>query len=120
MKKLIAFDLDGTIAPSKSPIPDRMASDLNQLLEKFEVCIISGGKFEQFYIQLLSSNILNPDRFNKLHIMPTCGTSYFRFNLKNKNWQNVYSEEIDPKDRQRISEALLKALDYYGYRGKSS
>jgi hypothetical protein len=48
--------------------------------------------------------------------MPTCGTSYFRFNLKNKNWQNVYSEEIDPKDRQRISEALLKALDYYGYK----
>ena len=116
IKKLIAFDLDGTIAPSKSPVPDRMASDLNQLLEKFEVCIISGGKFEQFYVQLLSCNILNPDHFNKLHIMPTCGTSYFRYNPKTKNWNNVYSEEIDPKDRQRISEALLKALEYYGYK----
>ncbi len=44
MKKLLAFDLDGTLADSKSPIADEMAEVLNELLTKFQVCVISGGK----------------------------------------------------------------------------
>jgi phosphomannomutase len=46
MKKLIAFDLDGTLAPSKSPLPDRMESLLVRLLDSFKVCVISGGKYQ--------------------------------------------------------------------------
>jgi phosphomannomutase len=48
MKKVIAFDLDGTLAPSKSPLPDRIGLLLTELLDTFQVCVISGGKFEQF------------------------------------------------------------------------
>lgn len=52
-KKVIAFDLDDTLAITKSPINDRMAELLTQLLERYEVCVISGGKYEQFKMQII-------------------------------------------------------------------
>ena len=47
-KKLIAFDLDDTLAVTKSPITPRMSGLLKELLEHYDVCVISGGKFEIF------------------------------------------------------------------------
>ena len=47
-RKIIAFDLDGTLAESKSALADEMAEILNELLTHYQVCVISGGKFEQF------------------------------------------------------------------------
>jgi hypothetical protein len=55
MKKLIAFDLDGTLASSKSPLHDDMVLQLSELLSHKQVCVISGGKFEQFEKQILNS-----------------------------------------------------------------
>ena len=46
MKKVIAFDLDDTLAISKGMITDEMGAALVDLLEKYDVCIISGGKYE--------------------------------------------------------------------------
>ena len=61
MKKVIAFDLDGTLAPSKSPLPDKIGELLTVLLERFQICVISGGKFEQFEKQLLNNlHVSNP------------------------------------------------------------
>ena len=44
MKKVIAFDLDDTLAVTKSPMDDRMTTVFTRLLDHFDVCIISGGK----------------------------------------------------------------------------
>ena len=60
MKKLLAFDLDGTIAPSKSPAPDQITELMGQLLARFHICVISGGKFEQFKNQLLANLRCDP------------------------------------------------------------
>ena len=73
-KKLIAFDLDGTLAPSKSPLPDRIAELLDQLLDKYQVCVISGGKFGQFEKQLLSNLKADPIKLEGLHSQTTSGT----------------------------------------------
>lgn len=54
MYSLLAFDLDDTLAPSKSPLPERMAVALRDLLDLHDVCVISGGNFDQFRTQLLS------------------------------------------------------------------
>lgn len=40
-KKIICFDLDGTLAPSKQRIDDEMAELINQLLEKYHVSVIT-------------------------------------------------------------------------------
>lgn len=54
MKKLIVFDLDGTLAESKSPLDAEMAELLASLLEIVKVAIISGGAWPQFEKQLLA------------------------------------------------------------------
>ena len=48
MKKVLAFDMDDTIAITKSPISDRMATAFTNILDNFDVCIISGGNYELF------------------------------------------------------------------------
>ena len=47
------FDLDGTLAASKSEISPAMVHMLRALLAEIDVCIISGGRFEQFEKQVL-------------------------------------------------------------------
>lgn len=111
MKKVIAFDLDGTLAPSKSALPDRMGEVLGRLLDLFEVCVISGGKFGQFESQLLQGLHASPKELTKLHLMPTCGTQYYTYDLAAGTWQRVYAELIEDRDKQRIAEALSKGFE---------
>ena len=47
-KKLIAFDLDGTLAESKQAVDAEMAGLLARLTGVAEVCVISGGDWPQF------------------------------------------------------------------------
>lgn len=48
LKNLIIFDLDGTIALSKSALDSEMVSSLAELLAKKSVAVISGGGFPEF------------------------------------------------------------------------
>lgn len=116
MKKVIAFDLDGTLAESKSALTDRMAELLNQLLEKFHVCVISGGKFGQFEKQLLTNLHADPAKFEKLHLMPTCGTRYYAYDTSERNWRLVYAEDFTEDEKKKITSALHKGINDLGYR----
>jgi phosphomannomutase len=116
MKKLIAFDLDGTLAESKSPADSRMTELLGELLDKFHVCVISGGKFEQFQKQLLSSMQADAKRFEKFHLMPTCGTRYFKYDPENGDWRKIYAEDFTDAQKKKIIDALNKGFDDLGYR----
>ena len=109
MKKLIAFDLDGTLTESKSPMEDRMAELLDKLLQKMHVCVISGGKFLQFEKQLLVSLRSEPQQLERLHLMPTCGTRYFKF--KGNKWHQIYAEDFKPAEKKKIIDALNKGFD---------
>jgi HAD superfamily hydrolase (TIGR01484 family) len=116
MKKLIAFDLDGTLAPSKTALPLEMADVFARLLDKFEVCVISGGKFGQFELQLLNGLKADERLLQKLHLMPTCGTQYYRYDAAIRTWQRQYAELLSDSDKQRIADALNKGFDDLGYR----
>ncbi len=115
-KKVIVFDLDGTLAPSKSTLPDAMGAELSELLRHKQVCVISGGKFGQFEKQLLSNLKVSPEHLKNLHIMPTCGTRYYKYNLENKEWELVYAEDFKESEKQKIIDALNKGFDDLGYR----
>jgi phosphomannomutase len=108
-KKVIAFDLDGTLAESKSPADDKMVKLLDRLLDKFQVCVISGGKFEQFHKQLLSKLDVSPQKLKSLHLMPTCGTRYFHF--EDGEWKMVYAEDFTDVEKQKITDALNQGFD---------
>lgn len=111
-KKVIVFDLDDTLAITKSPISDRMAELLTQLLEKYEVCIISGGKFAQFKKQVIDRLPINTKNLEKLHLMPTCGTRYY-LNIENE-WQLQYSEDLNEVQKKHVIQVLTKEAKSLG------
>ncbi len=115
LRKVIAFDLDGTLAPSKSPLPDRMGELLDQLLDKYHVCVISGGKFGQFEKQLLSGLQADPTRLERLHLMPTCGTRYMKYDAAKKDWEKVYAEDFTDAEKEKIKKALMEGVEKLGY-----
>jgi|SRR5579862_4981660 len=115
-RRVIAFDLDDTLAESKSPITEQMADLLDRLLGMFQVCVISGGKFEQFEGQLLNHLEADANTLTALHIMPTCGTRYLRFDSATKDWEQVYAEDLTTDQRTGIVAALDKGADALGYR----
>lgn len=78
MRKLIVFDLDGTLAESKSPIDAEMSSLLINLLAIVKVCVISGGDWPQFEKQLLPS-LPQDGALANLFLLPTCGTKFFQY-----------------------------------------
>ncbi len=103
---MIAFDLDDTLAVTKSPISDEMGALLIKLLDRFEVCIISGGKFEQFKIQVIDRLNASPEQLSKLHIMPTCGTRYYRFDAVENEWKRQYAEDLSAEQKRTIVAVL--------------
>ncbi|HSX00447.1 MAG TPA: HAD-IIB family hydrolase [Patescibacteria group bacterium] len=113
-RQVIAFDLDGTLAPSKSPLPDRMANALDRLLEKYHVCVISGGKFGQFEKQLLSNLKADPIKLERLHLMPTCGTRYYKYNLAQGEWDKIYAEDLTAAEKKKIGDALMRVAKDQG------
>ncbi len=114
MKKLIAFDLDGTLAPSKSHFDPRMVALFDRLLAKYHVCVISGAKYELFQRQFLSQITTEPDSLARLHLMPTSGTRYYTF--KDDNWNLEYAEDFTHDEKDQIISALTTGFDQSGYR----
>jgi phosphomannomutase len=114
MKKLIAFDLDDTLAVTKSPISDEMGDLLAQLLEKYEICVISGGKFEQFSRQLVDRLEAPAHLLNRLHLMPTCGTRYYRYDELKGEWAKQYAEDLTPEQKDRIIQVLESSAKSVG------
>ncbi|MFB2554919.1 HAD-IIB family hydrolase [Herbiconiux liangxiaofengii] len=102
--RLVAFDLDDTLAPSKAPLDPRMAELLVELLDAVPVCVISGGQFGQFESQLVANLPAEAgDRLERLHLMPTCGTQYYRYE---GGWTQVYAENLSDDQKQRAQQAL--------------
>lgn len=106
MRKVLAFDLDDTLAITKSPISDQMAETLGRILDEFEVCIISGGKFEQFKTQVIDRLHVEPHRLNRLHLMPTCGTRYYRYDELDSKWRMQYAEDLTEAQKKQIISVL--------------
>lgn len=120
MKKLIAFDLDGTLAPTKSAVPDHMAGLLKELLDKYEVCVISGGKFGQFEKQLLGNLEISHHELQRLHLMPTCGTRYYLYHAEEDKWNLQYAEDFTQAEKQKIIDAVVKGFNDLGFAEKKT
>lgn len=102
---LVAFDLDDTLAPSKSPVDPRMAQLLVDLLGVAQVCIISGGQISQFLTQVVEKlPPVDAGRLDRFHLMPTCGTQYWRY--EGNDWIRVYGEDLKPEQIQAAFASL--------------
>lgn len=110
-KKIIIFDLDNTLAPSKGPVGQEMLTLLCRLLEKFSIAIITGGKLEQIQEQLIS-DLTCVDAFQKLYLLPTSGATFYRWNTG--SWVKEYAYNLEPEEKDTIMQALRKVRDEMG------
>lgn len=109
MKKVVAFDLDGTLALSKSSLSSEMSLLLCQLLEKYTVAVISGGAFPQFKKQILDTFVSPSEEIlSRLFLFPTTGSALYAY--KNKTWECVYEELLTTDEKKDIAAAWEKAL----------
>ncbi len=111
--RLIAFDLDDTLAPSKGPIDRRIADLLRALLQRVEVAVISGGNEAQFREQVLSRlGEATPEELDRLHLLPTCGTRYLRH--AEGEFVLLYALDLDPEQRDAAFAALQEEAEHLG------
>ena len=81
-----------------------MDAALCSLLDHVDVCIISGGQMGQFMAQVLDNLHASDAQLARLHLMPTCGTRYYRYD--NGAWVERYAHDLDPDLAARAVSSL--------------
>lgn len=116
MKKVLAFDIDQTLNVAKTPIPDEIADLLIGCLNHFEICPISGQKFDQFLIQIvnrLTERGATEKQLEHLHLFVAQGTQYYRY--RNSDWERVYNYPLTDEQVAKISGAIEQAAKELGF-----
>mgnify|MGYP003112732973 CR=1 FL=1 len=105
MKKIVLFDMDGTLTPARQPITWDVINKLIELQKTgFEIGIVTGSDLE--YIKQQCDILLDHialDR-NAIHLMPCNGTKYYRIN--NSGFSKVYEENM----REELGEENWKRM----------
>ena len=137
MKKVLSFDIDQTLNIAKTPIPDEIADLLIECLDHFEICPISGQKFDQFLIQIVDRLVergVTATQLMHLHLFVAQGTQYYKYipNIKKLGpvsaevvketipysanfWQRVYNFPLTGEQVKKITETIENAAKDLGY-----
>ena len=112
-KDLIVFDLDGTLAPTKSTIDKEMNELIEGILKVKKMAVIGGGKLQLFEEQLLNELKVTPQLLKNVFLFPTTATTFYRFD---NGWEKVYQHNLSEEERKQIKEAFLKVLEEVNYK----
>lgn len=111
-KKLIVFDLDGTLARTKTAMDQEMASLLAQLLKVKPIAVIGGGKYSIFQMQLLDELKAPKALLKNLYLFPTTATA---FKVYKNGWKTIYELKLSSKDVKKIKNSFEKVFKDLGY-----
>ena len=101
MKKVLAFDIDQTLNIAKTPITDEIAELLAKCLKHFEICPISGQKFDQFLVQIVDRmKDATPEDLKHLHLFVAQGTQYYKYD--GTEWKVVYNYPLTDEQVKKI------------------
>lgn len=103
--KVYVFDLDGTLAESKQPIPEAIATMLVKLTSRNPVAILTGGTLNQILAQVINSLPAN----TPLGLYACSGTTYQQPN------QPPVTKALPLADRQAITMLLEGVIGDLGY-----
>lgn len=112
-KSLIVFDVDGTLAPSKSVMDSGMVDVFKQLLAVKKVAVISGAKYEIMRMQLSGGLKAPKSLLKNLFMFPTTATTFYRFN---KAWKRVYALNLTQVEVKKIKNTFERVFKEIGYR----
>lgn len=109
--ELVLFDLDRTLAESKSPLAPEMAAALDNLLSSTKVGIISGGDYPQFEKNVIE-HLGSASNLTSLYLAPTSGSKLYTF--QGGNWVLEYADTIAEDERAELQAAILRAVAELG------
>jgi phosphomannomutase len=112
-KKLVVFDLDGTLAPTKAQMDGEMATLVKRLLMQKKVAIIGGGKLQLFKHQFLSKLKVPAELLKHLFLFPTTGTTFLRYH--GRSLKTVYAHKLTKTQVKKIMSAFQKVLKEINY-----
>ena len=113
-KKIIIFDLDGTLTKSKSDLDNEMASLISELLRLRYVAVTSGCSFQQLKNQFLSRL---PKRTNlrNLFLFPTCSASGYYYDRRRGRFCLSYSNLLPEHAVRRVVRSFEMVFMEIGY-----
>ncbi len=106
-KKLIVFDMDGTLTKTKSNLEPYMSRALTALLKEKRIAVIGGGTYKQFRRQFVGELKCPPSLLSRLFLFPTTANSFYRYH---KGWKRVYGFELSENERASIKKAFEDVL----------
>ena len=108
-KKLVVFDVDGTLSKSRIPIDEEMAEILKKLLSRKQVAIITGGAFADINGQVLSKIGLNNPLNKNLTLLPTNGGGLYIFN---NDWIEISAHKLTEEEKKKITDVICEIVGY--------
>lgn len=107
-KKVIMFDLDGTLTASKAVLDKEMAALLCQLLREKTIAVMGGGNLPQFQNQFLRYLNCDDEQLKNLFILPVSGGSLYTY--RDGEWQLIYKHSFTTRDKAKILNAFKKVF----------
>jgi phosphomannomutase len=113
-KDLIVFDLDGTLARTKTAMDSEMKDLVTKLLSVKKMAVIGGGKYEVFQMQLLNElKDIEEKLLQNLYIFPTTATAFYHYE---NGWQQVYALNLTEEEVKKIKDAFNRVFEEIGYK----
>jgi HAD superfamily hydrolase (TIGR01484 family) len=109
LPKALAFDLDGTLAPSKSHLESDMAEVFSNLLKYIPMAVVSGASKDQFLHQFINYLPQEGTNFSNLYIFPENGASLEIY--KDGVWTVQYENKFNNDESNKIISVLDKVIE---------
>jgi len=113
-KRVILFDLDGTLTRSKSNLDGEMGGVLSRLLRERYVAVTSGCSFNQFKDQFVRRLPKEAD-LSRLFLFPTNSASGYYYDGRRRRFYRAYNNVISKNAVKRILRSFESVFTEIGY-----
>ena len=113
-KKIIAFDVDGTLTASKTPITDSMAGLIKELIRHKKVIAIAGGSMHQLETQFLPPFLGDKEMLpfiKNFTLLPTSGSQRYEYDESGGEWKMADKVPLDPDVKERAIKLLREVIE---------
>lgn len=109
MKKVVLFDMDGTLTPPRKKMTWEMANKLSDLQkENFEIGIVTGSDMDYLVSQCDVMFDLSPVDFTSIHYLPCNGTKYYRY--KQSDFEPIYESDMKREMGRAKYEEMIRKI----------
>lgn len=103
-KKIIAFDLDGTLTQHKTPLEENNRAVLTELAKKYKLIMVGAGQCERIFKQMSFP----------IDIIGNYGMQYSVYN-KEKKLQDMIFDNAVPCDRASVEKRITELREKFGF-----